>query len=104
MNRLARFSFFHVIPLLVFLFGAAAFLNGQNQVNREFPASPGQRLSIKLKTGGSVRVTGWDRPLISVSYEENGRGLDIEFIETGQGLEIRSQRGHGTRILVDLST
>ena len=33
-------------------------LYAQDELQREFKTSPGKRLEVDLKTGGSVRVTG----------------------------------------------
>ncbi len=62
-------------------------------VTREFPASPGETLILDLNAGGSVDITVWDKPLISVTYEASGDGgdrIEIEFIDRPEGLKIKS--------------
>jgi hypothetical protein len=80
---------------------AASAVQGQPQrINREFRASMGQKLEFEIETGGSIEVTGWDNPLISVEVYKGGRdGADcrVDFQETASGLRITSEyvgRGH----------
>ena len=61
------------------------------QEQREFQVSPGQELSLNLEAGGSVKVSGWDRNVVAVSYEVQGRDAEdcrVELTKIGRGLEI----------------
>lgn len=63
--------------------------NGQ----RSFNVTPGQKVTFKLDTGGSIEVTGWDQAVLSVEYNVTGRDAAdcrVEFRQTSTGVEIAS--------------
>ncbi len=73
---------------LALAFGAAS-----AQEERRLPAQPGQKLSLELKTGGSVSVVGWSRNEVWVSYDVNRcspGSCRVEVLERDDGVEIVS--------------
>ncbi len=54
---------------------------------REFRVSPGQTLTLDLKAGGGVKVTGDGGSAVSVSYSAS-EGSVVEFDEGGDGLKV----------------
>jgi len=77
---------------------------------REFPASPGQTLTLDLEAGGSINIEAWERSQISVTYSIRGKDADrtrIEFVDGAGGLKIisgyESRRGsHSADIDLDI--
>jgi DUF4097 and DUF4098 domain-containing protein YvlB len=64
------------------------------EATREFSASTGQTLMLDLKSGGSVKITGWSQSGIVVSYNRggpDGEHVRVGFEESGHGLKITSQ-------------
>jgi DUF4097 and DUF4098 domain-containing protein YvlB len=62
-------------------------------IQRTFNVSPGQKLVIDLKTGGSIQITGWDKPVVTVDAKIEGRGaadIRVDIQQTSQGVEITS--------------
>ena len=67
-------------------------------IEKEFTASSGKKLSVKLP-GADVDITGWDQELVSVKTRFSGRDDEvgtIDFHENSSGVEIYS-RHIGTR-------
>jgi hypothetical protein len=65
----------------------------QEKVQKSFNVSPGQKITFKLRTGGSIQVTGWDQPVVTVDYETRGRDVNdskVDIKQTSQGIEISS--------------
>jgi DUF4097 and DUF4098 domain-containing protein YvlB len=82
----------------------------QEAIQRSFNVFPGQKLSFKLKTGGTIRITGWDRPLVAVDGQLKGtdwRNAAIDFEQTSGGIQITSryiqhQRRNNTSLEFDV--
>jgi DUF4097 and DUF4098 domain-containing protein YvlB len=72
----------------------AAFHTLQDQpLERRIPARPGGTLSLDLRTGGEVRVQGWDRDEVWVKADLRGRdraGTRVEIAGTGGGAQVRA--------------
>jgi DUF4097 and DUF4098 domain-containing protein YvlB len=69
----------------------------QETIRRSFNVSPGQKLTLTLKTGGGIRITGWDRPVVSVEGLLKGRdwkNAAVEFEQTSGGVQVTSQYIH----------
>ncbi|CAM2070490.1 DUF4097 domain-containing protein [Sulfidibacter corallicola] len=62
-------------------------------INESYTLAPGQELNIRLKTGGSITVEGWDEDRAEVSYKLRGREEDvvIEAKPTDAGFSIRCE-------------
>jgi DUF4097 and DUF4098 domain-containing protein YvlB len=56
-----------------------------------FPASPGQRLLLDLKTAASVDIQGWDEPRVQVRSQAGGRDGDKVRVDTRRD-------DHGVRV------
>ena len=60
---------------------------------KEFKTTAGKKLELDLKTGGSIRIDGWDKDLVSVKVSRRGRDAEnsrVEFEERPSGLSIHS--------------
>ena len=65
---------------------------------REFPVASGGKLVLDLQTGGSVEIRGTGGSAISVRYTmECSPECEIEFSESGEGLEIATRFAEGGR-------
>jgi len=65
--------------------------------NKEFKVRKGQRLDVNLKSGGNIKVTGWDRNLakIVVSAHSNHDYYDVICKKTPSGVKVESRYGKG---------
>ena len=65
--------------------------------NKEFKVRKGERLDVNLKSGGSIKVTGWDRNLakIVVSAHSNHDYYDVICKKTPSGVKVESRYGKG---------
>ncbi len=97
-----------MIPLLCLLVAATAAL--ARSTSFEESARPGEQLVVDLETGGSIRISGWNRNLVSVEAEFTGRDSDdIDFgVErTDRGVRVFSRyatrrRSHGSSTKVKI--
>src|SRR5213593_4402721 len=63
-------------------------------IQRSFNVSAGQKVSFDLKTGGAIRISGWDKPVVSVDAQLKGRdahNATIDFEQTANGVKITSR-------------
>ena len=61
---------------------------------RNFKVEEGKLLDVNLDSGGSIKITGWDKNIVSVdvtSSENDLSNLDFNFKETGTGIEVSSK-------------
>jgi len=63
------------------------------QIEKQVKVAPGQKLVLDLKTGGGVKITGWDQDTVSVKAYPGGRDsqdctVDIE--ATSDGAKVTS--------------
>ena len=73
-----------------------SFVYAQDTIEREFKTTAGKKLEMDLKTGGSIRVTGWDREAISVKvhgFEDSSPQPKVDFEERSSGLLVTSRFG-----------
>ena len=74
---------------LVFL----GFTSNSQTIQKEFKVAPGKKLTVDLKTGGTLKITGWDKDVLSVKGHVGGRDADecrVEVEEESDGVHIRS--------------
>ncbi|MCP5049299.1 MAG: DUF4097 domain-containing protein, partial [bacterium] len=69
-------------------------LESANRVQKEVPFQSGQTISINLKSGGSIHVSGWDKNNLSIDVHiTNGKSddwdVDIDKLSSGFGIETR---------------
>jgi len=81
--------------------GAAFHALRDQPLERRIPARPGGTLTLDLRTGGEVRVQGWDRDEVWVKADLRGRDrarTRVEIAATRAGAEVRSwQQGEPSR-------
>jgi DUF4097 and DUF4098 domain-containing protein YvlB len=61
---------------------------------KEFPATMGRELTLDLETGATLEIEGWDKELVSVKVQKNGRDAkdcEINYEESASGLVISSR-------------
>ena len=67
---------------------------GGKSIHKSFKVEKGQKLQIKLNTGGSITITGWDKDEVEVDAAINGKDQDncqVEVDQSSSGIEIRSK-------------
>lgn len=82
-----------VIPFLA-LFVLFTTISFATEVHQEFQVQPGKKLNIDLKTGGSIRIEGWNKSAVSVDASIAGpdrEKCDVQVKQTEQGVDIRSR-------------
>ncbi len=70
-----------------------AFHSGKD-VHRNFKVEKGGKLKMKLKAGGSISITGWDKDEVEVKASIGGRDwqdCNVDFNQTSSGVEIISE-------------
>src|SRR5438093_1080774 len=66
----------------------------QETIQRLFNVSAGQKVSFDLKTGGVIRISGWDKPVVSVDVQMKGRDANnatIDFEQTANEVKVTSR-------------
>ncbi len=69
-------------------------ISGNKNINKSFDVEKGQKLSINLKTGGSISITGWEKNMVNVNAAFGGHNRDdilVEIKKSDSGLEINSK-------------
>ncbi len=85
-----------VVTLACAMFPAAA--GGSGPVKREFPAAAGGQLTLDLKAGGSVKITGDGGSAVAVTYELScDPECDIAFDESKGGVKISTRFKEGKK-------
>jgi DUF4097 and DUF4098 domain-containing protein YvlB len=82
-----------MIPFLT-LFLLFATISFATEIHQEFQVQPGKRLTIDLKTGGKIRIIGWNKSTVKVDASitgPDGEKCDVQVKETEQGIDIRSR-------------
>ena len=62
-------------------------------IEKSFPLKMGGKLVLDLNTGGSVQITGWDRPEVAVTVDIGGDDadeVDVKFDQSPSSLTIHS--------------
>ncbi|MCU7496668.1 MAG: DUF4097 domain-containing protein [Ignavibacteria bacterium] len=66
----------------------------EQTVQKEFKVPKGQTLTVDLKTGGAIKISGWDKELVSVCARFEGKNwqdCNVEFDEKDNGVSINSK-------------
>lgn len=71
-NRLVKL--FSLITMAVILSAAETSFSEEKRT-QSFDMSPGRKVVIELKDGGSIRITGWDKSSAKVTYYDRTQGL-----------------------------
>ena len=82
-----------VVPIfaLLILFTTTIFAA---ETHKEFQVQPGKRLNLELRTGGKVRIEGWNKEAVSVDAFISGpdrENCDLKIEQTPSGVEVRSR-------------
>jgi len=76
-------------------------------IEKEFTVSPGKKLTVDLKTGGTLRITGWDKDVVHVKGSIRGVDADacrVEAVEEPGGVRLSSSyEGHRRNFNSNLS-
>jgi len=77
-----------------------SYKNSTSQTNGEYPLAMGKKVTIDLEPGGSIEITGWDKPTASVEFSaehcyEEECAPQIETTNDGLEITLRSQH-HNT--------
>ena len=65
----------------------------QGEIQKEFSISPDKRLDVDLRTGGSLKITGWDKNSVKVEGRVRGTTADeckVEIEQESNGIRISS--------------
>ncbi|MCI0413297.1 DUF4097 domain-containing protein [bacterium] len=79
-------SFAFILCFTAFAFAA--------EVHQEFQVDPGKKLNLDLKTGGKIRIEGWDKAVVSVNGFVKGRDRDnteVQIEQTPGGIDVRTR-------------
>jgi DUF4097 and DUF4098 domain-containing protein YvlB len=63
-------------------------------INQEFQVQPGKTLNLDLKTGGDIKIEGWNKSAVSVRAMIDGpdrEKCDVQVRQTDQGIDIKSR-------------
>ncbi|MBX2992369.1 MAG: hypothetical protein KF749_14555 [Bacteroidetes bacterium] len=81
------------LSFLLLCFALLGFAPQPDNIEKEFTVSPGKKLEVDLKTGGSLKITGWDKNVVKVNGTIKGRDAEdcvVEVVEEGGGVRISS--------------
>ncbi|MCK4763137.1 MAG: hypothetical protein KAW12_13155 [Candidatus Aminicenantes bacterium] len=84
-----------IILLLLIIFLVVVPLLPDETIEKEFKAAEGETLAVNLKSGGAIKISGWDRKLVSIKVvykDTEAKDWDFEFRETAAGIKIESRR------------
>lgn len=72
---------------------------------REIAVAPGEQLTVELEVGGSITVSGWERPALAVTASEMGHDVElaIERIASGAVVHVKRSAGRSASRAVDLT-
>jgi hypothetical protein len=76
------------------------------RIEREFVVSPGKRLDVELRSGGSIEISGWEKESVCVVVHLGGwnwRDYRIEFDERASGLQVVSYDAGNHKLLYPLA-
>jgi hypothetical protein len=72
-------------------------VSGSKEIHKNFNVEKGQKLSINLKTGGSISITAWEKDEVQVDASIEGDNWDdflTGFEKNSSGVEINSRFKH----------
>lgn len=70
----------------------------EKKMDEVFDVSSGQKLTVTLKMGGDVDVSGWEKEQVSVKVEitgEDAEDIDVDFDQSSSGISIYAEYGGG---------
>jgi beta-lactamase regulating signal transducer with metallopeptidase domain/DUF4097 and DUF4098 domain-containing protein YvlB len=69
------------------------FVQSDTTFESSYPARPGEKLTLDLRTGGSVEIAGWDEPTVRIRAWMRGpsrRLTTVEMWHRGPGIRLRT--------------
>jgi hypothetical protein len=72
-------------------------ISGSREVHKNFNVEKGQKLSIDLKTGGSISITAWEKDEVNVDATLGGNDWEdvlVKFEKNSSGVEVYSKYKH----------
>ncbi|MEQ9104534.1 MAG: DUF4097 family beta strand repeat-containing protein [Rhodothermales bacterium] len=87
-----RTRFNHALLFAAILMGSLQVASAQD-ISRTFTVQPGELLTMDIRTGGDISITGWDRNEVSVDVRITGRdaeSVEVDIDETSRGVAIRT--------------
>lgn len=72
---------------------AEPFVQSDSTFESSYPARPGEKLTLELKTGGAVEVAGWDEPTVRIRAWLRGpsrRLTTVQIWPRGPGIRLRT--------------
>lgn len=95
---------FLLFVLTIFCIASIAAVNYSNYNNsytaydtkdsKEFTVKPGGKLEIELKTGGDIKIEGWNKDVVSIEIEISGESADnvkYDFEQSGNTVTITTE-------------
>jgi len=64
------------------------------EVHKEYQVEPGKKLNVDLRTGGKIRIEGWNKPVVSVNGYVKGSDRDnteVQIEQTPGGIDLRTR-------------
>jgi beta-lactamase regulating signal transducer with metallopeptidase domain len=74
---------------------AEPFVQSDTTLESSYPARPGEKLTLTLKTGGSVEIIGWDEPTVRIRAWMRGpsrRSTTVEIWHRGPGIRLHTDQ------------
>lgn len=83
-----------LLLILFVLLVVIPMLHPEDVIQKEFPAAEGEKLEVNLKSGGSINISGWDKPSVLIKVLLKGEPeekWDFKFRKTESGVSVASR-------------
>ncbi len=87
-----------IVPFLVLFILIFSVTTFAKEIRQEFQVEPGKSLNIELKTGGKIRIEGWNKSVVSVNAFVVGpdrENCDVQIVQAPSGIRILSRYNGG---------
>lgn len=93
MNKISKTQTLFITTLILLIMSVPSFALKRTET---FDLSPGKKIVIDLKPGGSIDINGWDKPKAEITVSGHGDPDDYELIfdKTDYGLKITGSLAH----------
>lgn len=93
MNKISKILTLFIATLFLLIMSVPSFASKRTET---FDLSPGKKIVIDLKPGGSIDINGWDKPKAEITLSGHGDPDDYELIfdKTSYGLKITGSLAH----------
>jgi hypothetical protein len=68
------------------------------EVHQEYQVEPGMKLNVDLRTGGKIRIEGWNKSVVSVDGFVSGRdreNTEVQIEQTPTGIDLQTRFSGG---------